>query len=63
MPELPEVETTCRGIAPHLLGQTFQQVKIYQPRLRWAIPEDFSEIITGQTVHSVQRRAKYILIH
>ncbi len=62
MPELPEVETTCRGIAPHLLGQKFQQVKIYQSRLRWAIPEEFAEIITGQTVHSVQRRAKYILI-
>lgn len=62
MPELPEVETTCRGIAPHLIGQRFQQVTIYQPRLRWAIPEDFADTLTGQQVHSVTRRAKYILI-
>ena len=40
MPELPEVETTRRGIAPHLLGQTIERVVVRDRRLRWPIPED-----------------------
>ena len=39
MPELPEVETICRGIAPHIIGQSINQVLVRQPRLRWAVSE------------------------
>ncbi|MCU7854699.1 MAG: DNA-formamidopyrimidine glycosylase, partial [Candidatus Thiodiazotropha sp. (ex Lucinoma borealis)] len=44
MPELPEVETTCRGIAPHITGQRIQQVVIRQPRLRWPIPDNLPQL-------------------
>ena len=61
MPELPEVETTCRGIAPHIEGQTVKQVIIRQPRLRWPVPESLNLILTGLCIQSVSRRAKYLL--
>ena len=47
MPELPEVETTRRGIAPHLVGQTIASVIIRNPRLRWPIPAELAEILPG----------------
>ena len=62
MPELPEVETTLRGIAPHITHKTLSRVVIRQPKLRWPIPEDLSEILSGQIVQSCRRRAKYLLI-
>ncbi|MGJ8668143.1 MAG: bifunctional DNA-formamidopyrimidine glycosylase/DNA-(apurinic or apyrimidinic site) lyase [Oceanococcus sp.] len=62
MPELPEVETTCRGIWPALKGRRFLGADIRQARLRWPIPEDLSHCIEGQNIVSVQRRAKYVLI-
>jgi len=62
MPELPEVETTCRGIAPHIQGQTIRQVIIRNPRLRWPVPETLDQDLTGLTIQSVTRRAKYLLI-
>ncbi|MBU2706360.1 bifunctional DNA-formamidopyrimidine glycosylase/DNA-(apurinic or apyrimidinic site) lyase [Zooshikella marina] len=62
MPELPEVETTCRGIAPHIIGHTFQNVIIRQAKLRWAIPEELSQVLPGMAVNSVSRRGKYILL-
>ncbi len=62
MPELPEVETTLRGLAPHLAGQRIVGVVIRHPRLRWPIPENLPELLCGQTIHSLQRRAKYLLI-
>ncbi|MCK5725690.1 MAG: bifunctional DNA-formamidopyrimidine glycosylase/DNA-(apurinic or apyrimidinic site) lyase [Thiotrichaceae bacterium] len=61
MPELPEVETTLRGIHPHLLQQKITAVRVYQPKLRWAVPDELQTII-GQRVLSVKRRAKYLLI-
>ena len=61
MPELPEVETTCRGIAPHIEGQTLKQVIIRQPKLRWLVPETLPQILTGLSIQSVSRRAKYLL--
>lgn len=61
MPELPEVETTCRGIAPHIEGQTVKQVIIRQPRLRWPVPESLNQTLTGLCIQSVSRRAKYLL--
>ena len=61
MPELPEVETTCRGIAPHLLGQTLRGAVVRQPRLRWPVPP-LDRLLRGQRVQGVERRAKYILL-
>ncbi len=61
MPELPEVETVRRGIAPHLVGQTVVQVVVRQPRLRWPVPEALAAQLTGQTIQRVERRAKYLL--
>jgi len=62
MPELPEVETTCRGIAQHICSQTITNVFVRQPRLRWPVAETLPDILIGQTVLSVQRRAKYLLL-
>ena len=61
MPELPEVETTCRGIAPHIVGQTIKQVIIRQPQLRWPIPSELNQTLTGLNILAVSRRAKYLL--
>jgi formamidopyrimidine-DNA glycosylase len=61
MPELPEVETTCRGIAPHIEGQIVKQVIVRQPKLRWLVPEALNQILTGLSIQSVYRRAKYLL--
>jgi formamidopyrimidine-DNA glycosylase len=62
MPELPEVETTLRGIAPHLAGQTVRDVVIRNARLRWPVPPDLPALLRGQAVRSLQRRAKYLLL-
>jgi formamidopyrimidine-DNA glycosylase len=62
MPELPEVETTCRGIAPHLQGRKIIGVIVRQSRLRWPIPANLAEVLVGTVVQSVNRRAKYLLI-
>lgn len=62
MPELPEVETTVRGIAPHVEGQVIRQVVIRQPQLRWPVPVNLPEILPNLTIRSVSRRAKYLLI-
>jgi formamidopyrimidine-DNA glycosylase len=62
MPELPEVETTCRGITPHIVGQTIKQVIIRQPQLRWPVPETLNKILSGLEIRSVSRRAKYLLL-
>jgi formamidopyrimidine-DNA glycosylase len=62
MPELPEVETTRRGIAPHLVGQRVERVVVRERRLRWPIPEDLDVRLSGQRIEAVERRAKYLLI-
>lgn len=62
MPELPEVETIVNGLLPHLIGQKFSQVNVYQSRLRWPVPSNLSQQIVNQPILSVARRAKYILI-
>ncbi|MEM1092357.1 MAG: DNA-formamidopyrimidine glycosylase family protein, partial [Pseudomonadota bacterium] len=62
MPELPEVETTRRGIAPYIEGQTVSSVVVRQPQLRWPIPHDLAQRWVGQRVSSVGRRAKYLLL-
>ncbi len=62
MPELPEVETTRRGIAPHLVGAQVKSVLVRQPRLRWPVPERLSELLSDQRLTDVSRRAKYLLL-
>ena len=63
MPELPEVETTRRGIAPYLEGQRVSRVVVRDGRLRWPIPEDLDVRLSGQRIVTVQRRAKYLLLN
>lgn len=63
MPELPEVETVRRGLAPHLLGQKIHNVLVRQYSLRWPIPDDFCEVLEGQTFKDIDRRGKYLLMH
>jgi formamidopyrimidine-DNA glycosylase len=62
MPELPEVETTRRGIAPHVTGSRVTRVVIREPRLRWRVDDDLPALTAGQRIDSVDRRAKYLLI-
>ncbi len=61
MPELPEVETTRVGLLPHMLGKKITRVVVRDRRLRWPIPADFSEVVTGLTVTAIMRRGKYLL--
>lgn len=60
MPELPEVETTLRGIQPHLEGATLTHVDIRVPALR--LPTPAASVLQGRTLHNLRRRNKYILI-
>ncbi|MBV2208599.1 MAG: bifunctional DNA-formamidopyrimidine glycosylase/DNA-(apurinic or apyrimidinic site) lyase [Thermomonas sp.] len=62
MPELPEVETTRRGLAPHLEGQRITGVVLRRPDLRWPIPQEISKRLPGQTISAIRRRAKYLLL-
>ena len=62
MPELPEVETTRRGIEPHILGRKVAQVVVRQPMLRWLVSPELGQCLTGQKINSVSRRAKYLLL-
>lgn len=62
MPELPEVETTLRGLAPHLSGQTVKDIVIRHPRLRWPIPAELPALLRGHTIRRLWRRAKYLLV-
>ncbi|HPF72782.1 MAG: bifunctional DNA-formamidopyrimidine glycosylase/DNA-(apurinic or apyrimidinic site) lyase [Rhodanobacteraceae bacterium] len=62
MPELPEVETTRRGIAPHLLGRTVREVVLRRHDLRWPIPDAVPRGLNGASITDVRRRAKYLLL-
>ncbi len=62
MPELPEVETTCRGIAPHIADRRVVSAIIREPRLRWPVSPDLETHIRGARFLGVRRRAKYILM-
>jgi formamidopyrimidine-DNA glycosylase len=63
MPELPEVEVTRRGVAPHLEGRVVEQVVLRRDGLRWPFPERLGELLAGQRIVHVGRRGKYLLIH
>ena len=62
MPELPEVETSRRGIAPWVENQRVTDVIVRDRRLRWPVPEHLEERLEGQTIRSVRRRAKYLFL-
>ena len=62
MPELPEVETTRRGILPVLKNQRITEVVVRNPQLRWPVQPEFSARLIGQHILDVRRRAKYLLV-
>jgi formamidopyrimidine-DNA glycosylase len=61
MPELPEVETVRRGLAPHLENQRILGARVRDGRLRWPVPADLDETLRGRTVRTLARRGKYLL--
>jgi len=61
LPELPEVETTRRGLAPHCVGASVHGVTVRERRLRWPVPPDLEECLTGARLEALERRAKYLL--
>jgi len=63
MPELPEVEVTRRGVAPHLTGKIVSQVILRREGLRWPFPPDLPELLIGQRILATGRRGKYLLLH
>ncbi|MBU0482043.1 MAG: bifunctional DNA-formamidopyrimidine glycosylase/DNA-(apurinic or apyrimidinic site) lyase [Proteobacteria bacterium] len=64
MPELPEVEVVCRGLAPLLTGHTIRKISYSDSRLRLPYPLGIaSELITGSPVRAIRRRAKFIVVH
>ena len=62
MPELPEVEVTRLGIAPHVQGRSISAVRILDGRLRWPVPKNLSNLLLDQKVEGIQRRGKYLLL-
>ncbi len=63
MPELPEVETSRRGIEPHILNQRVTSITVRQRKLRWPVPRQLDQQLPGQQVTQVARRGKYILLY
>ena len=63
MPELPEVETSRRGIMPHLKAKRVKQVIVRQARLRWPVPAAFARDLPGQSIDQIKRRGKYIILY
>lgn len=62
MPELPEVETTRRGISPHIIGKKITGITLRNASLRWPIPNDLNEKIQNKKIKTVERRGKYLLL-
>lgn len=61
MPELPEVETTLRGISAHVAGKQIKRIVVRQPQLRWPVPREIEQAI-GRRINGIRRRAKYLLL-
>ena len=61
MPELPEVETTRRGIEPAIRGHVIRSILVREPRLRWRVPRELPQEAAGQKLRDLRRRAKYLL--
>ena len=62
MPELPEVETTRRGVREAIVGHAVTALDLREPRLRWRVEPTLLRELVGQRIHDVRRRAKYLLI-
>jgi formamidopyrimidine-DNA glycosylase len=63
MPELPEVETVCRGLASGLEGRRLMRLELRRPNMRFPFPPGLAALVEGRRVEAIRRRAKYILIH
>ena len=61
MPELPEVETTRRGLAPLVAGRRIDAMLVYDPRLRWSVPSTLAGRVAGRRIDALDRRSKYLL--
>src|SRR5829696_4490435 len=61
MPELPEVETVRRGLAPALEGHRIERAEARRPDLRFPLPERFADLLAGRRVEALNRRAKYLI--
>jgi len=62
MPELPEVETTRRGLEPHLSGQRIRTAVVRHRGMRWPVRADLGRLLAGQRINRLDRRSKYLLI-
>ncbi|MBA2690248.1 MAG: bifunctional DNA-formamidopyrimidine glycosylase/DNA-(apurinic or apyrimidinic site) lyase [Burkholderiales bacterium] len=62
MPELPEVETTRLGLAPHVIGRRIEKVVVRDRRLRWPIAADLEQRLAACTIRAISRRGKYLLL-
>jgi formamidopyrimidine-DNA glycosylase len=62
VPELPEVETTRRGIEPHVVGRRIRRLLVHDRRLRWPVDPELAATVQGSTVRRAGRRAKYLLL-
>ena len=62
MPELPEVETVRRGLAPVMENARIQSLQLNRRDLRFPFPDDFAQVVKGQTITSLGRRSKYLLV-
>jgi formamidopyrimidine-DNA glycosylase len=62
VPELPEVETTRRGIEPHVVGKRIARLLVHDRRLRWPVDAQISSAVAGRSIRSAGRRAKYLLL-
>src|ERR1039457_331284 len=62
MPELPEVESTRRGIERAAAGRRIRQLRVHDPRLRWPVDREMPSLVAGQRIVAVERRAKYLLL-
>tara|TARA_B110000008_G_scaffold24905_1_gene22467 strand:- start:24 stop:836 length:813 start_codon:yes stop_codon:yes gene_type:complete len=63
MPELPEVETTRKGLEPLITNRKIVSIHIYKNRLRWEIPSHLKKTLKNQSIRKISRRAKYLLVH
>jgi formamidopyrimidine-DNA glycosylase len=61
MPELPEVETTRRGLLPHVIGRAIARVEVREPRLRWPVAKHLPRALADMRIGSLERRGKYLL--
>lgn len=62
MPELPEVETTRSGIEPHIVGRTLRQIIVRNRQLRWPVPDELEQALSGRKLLALSRRGKYLLL-